>query len=376
MLQMLRLAHNRLHGVPMAFGTLNKLDVLDLARNEIRELTMCLFALQRARINVYENPLSDVWLVRIYRVMTRPNYTGSPLFTGVFATPEQIFFPKRLEDTVVFWLKLFHLHFPQEQMMVSPEHLDPSDPIFNETYKGLLNARLGIDIFRHFLRAMCSTKAFCSCPASERSFIYKVHRMIEGSTKNPNFKKEMLERMDYAVSRGEEAISASMHAIDVLWVIHMEIEKLSTPEEKKRALAELLIGFRRVELLHACALRRAAELGILNGINASLYYQVVLKERLHLPLSVPSEDHPIAPSGLTQAMLEEDAQHVMDATSDKEQLVDILMNHDAWQRKMRTKNLRTKTIQWLDEHMHELRDPVIDQHPAKRQKLSKEEEDA
>ncbi|HEX4840017.1 MAG TPA: NEL-type E3 ubiquitin ligase domain-containing protein [Rhabdochlamydiaceae bacterium] len=258
------------------------------------------------------------------------NRTINAILANVQAVSARSQAPSRedsLEDTILFWLTQFKETFPEanrNQADRFPAHA--GDRACLAFYSSLLTheEKGKLD---EFLNRVKGTEDYKRGGASRQKVILDAVSMLQEAATQEKFREALFPILDDATSTCGDRVTLARNTIN------MQMCLSRADERSDDELAELLIGLNRVELLDGYAKGRIEALNLGDAIETYLFYQVKLKEMLNLPVAADGMLHAGA-SGITPAMLEEDAMKVLSRTTSSSDVCNILVNSSEWQKRM------------------------------------------
>ena len=163
--------------------------------------------------------------------------------------------------------------------------------------------------------------------ASRQKVILDAVNMLQEAATQEKFREALFPILDDATSTCGDRVTLARNTIK------MQMHLSRADDRNDGELAELVIGLKRVELLDGYAKERIEALNLGDAIETYLFYQVKLKDKLKLPVSADGMLY-AEMSGITPAMLEEDAMKVLNRTTSSNDVHNILINSPEWQKRM------------------------------------------
>lgn len=340
-LAFLDLSDNRLEALPSSIVQLPHLLLINCRRNKLTHLPLSIIAIPKnCWIRTAGNPLADENAFLLTYALSRRG-SLAPRIEDLLPSREVQLETNDLEQLLAEWAMFFAGAFPKNEYAAlwdaraqhRPHTTDPSDPAFGAFYRPLLeieNAQ-DRDNLAKFLRGIRGTKRRLPIEDFRQlstlpNVILKIDRMLEGAAINDVFREKMLATVHEAIDGCHDRYTWGLNHIEILWHVHCD------PEIQKSdvALAQMLIGSKRLNVLDEYAKSRANAIGQVDPLELVLYEQLQLKNRLALPLSTMGMLYDGEPKQhITQEMLEQDAESVLEQTSTVDQIVDCLADPEA-----------------------------------------------
>lgn len=362
------LEKNQLTALPEEFAQLAAMNTLYLDNNHFASLPSFLAHMPLQRISVRGNPLTPVGVQLLLAELNNPTVAASAVRATLRSQIRAIIGSEAFKiiagqynaapHAIAYWLTLMQAMYPKEShpelYLHFPETTDPASESFRAFYDSLITHAEQDDL-RIFLRRLVEMRDFRNA-AMRPMVVLKVYRMLEGSVRSEEFRSEMFSHIAQALGECGDRIAWGFNEIELQWHIYFGTEGR---EDRDVALAEILVGNKRNQVLTECALERARTMHLGDEIEIVVYYQRQLKKILSLPLTMHNMLYASMATGtaaqpiITAQMLGEDACKVISLTASANQVIDILSEHRVWQEKMRKEHPEA-----FDKSVEELQDWV------------------
>ena len=239
------------------------------------------------------------------------------------------FATKSLEESMIFWLREFQRVYPSRCQ--DPSHYPSADSSKEReclTNYHQLISHADKEKLHAFLDRLKSIKDYKDGGDKRNNVILRVGQMLERGASNAVFCCNLFTILEDALSTCGDRITLAFNDIEIQW----HLSQSNSLSDRK--FIELLVGLKRIDILKAIAAKRVEELKLGDAIEVHLYYQVNLKDALHLPLSTSEMLYPAMAAAISDELLLNDRNEVLQATLSSEQIVAILMEYEPWKKKM------------------------------------------
>jgi Leucine-rich repeat (LRR) protein len=371
-LKILDLSLNSLTAVPPSILQCNQLEKLNLSHNNIRELTAeeCFppslkridlkgnllrilpgWLLARpitCDINIEDNPVEVETIalmqqsILIVREATGRQF-GATLRTShvresfellaenVLAQRNQAQLSVNVDELILNWLNEFQQEYPQfcenkaERFPTGSGEQQPCLVFYNPLRTHPKSQELGL-----FLHGLKATADYKEGGNSRKVLIYHTFELLEEAALNPKFCVELFDVLYKASARCHDRETFVFNRVHVLIRLYRSGAQTDTE------LIQLLIGCKRIELLHKCADERIDQFAKTDLLEVYLYYECNLKNSLKLPLSTQGMIYKET-GKVPDEILQEDANQVIEKTKTLDDICQLLLEQPVWLRRMEEK---------------------------------------
>ncbi|HEX2579684.1 MAG TPA: NEL-type E3 ubiquitin ligase domain-containing protein [Rhabdochlamydiaceae bacterium] len=328
----LELKGNRLATLPAELGDLINLRSANFGYNQLTTIPDSLAALPwNCLIHFEGNPLSAeairAFENRIDAVSAEDANLGPQRVIFARTRAQVVNREETLEDAILFWLTKFKEAFPDaSQESADRFPAQAGDRACLAFYNSLLTHEEKGKL-HEFLNRLKKTKDYEAEGASRQKVIVDAVYMLQEAATQVKFREALFPILDDATSTCGDRVTLARNTIK------MQICLSRADERSDAELAELVIGLKRMELLDGYAKERIDALNLGDAIETYLYYQVKLKDKLKLPIAADGMLY-AEMSGITPAMLKEDAGKILNQTTSAQDVYNILINSTEWQKRM------------------------------------------
>lgn len=322
-LRELFLTENRLQTIPDSINRLTQLRRLYFENNAINRIPSVLATLPNLiQLRMEANRLSSQAIVEFQDILGRqpPRQNGTSL-NPIFSVYEE-----RLVDNATP-LETFRFWLSERQKLTQPVSgtpdrypSGPEDQSFFERYAVLFDDESnGHDCgakLVEFLKRLKGTADYKE-ERTRGNVIVRVDQMLQDACGNKQFRDQMFTAIHSALTTCDDKVQYAFNDIEIYWKL------FCGPPLSDVEFAKLLIGVRRLKLVNEFAKHQIATRGLGDHVEVYLGYQLALRERLSLPLSMEGILYPDM-SGATPDLLNTAENLVLFQTWYLEQVVDLL----------------------------------------------------
>jgi Leucine-rich repeat (LRR) protein len=325
---------NQIQTLPHEIGELAQLTRLLVSRNQLQSLPSELARLPRGCIFNAENNRLTLAVVQTFQAQIAQQFAQNPdlgpaFQFSIFNANPVLNQNSPLENVISFWLNRADESIWKE---IPKEMLSNESPIQlkrNALYQPLFTKLTSHDQenLRKFLIRLQNTSDFKD-PKTRQNIILRAIQMLHGACTHEEFQQKLMAIIDVALSDCNDRVAYYFNQVELQWQLYC-----SSGAADPAKLARLLIGARRLDILHKIAEEKIKAKGLRDGIEVHLYFQVRLNDELKLPVSTQGMLY-AGMSRISDGELVEAKNYVLAQTSSSEQFVEILTSSEHWEQRM------------------------------------------
>ena len=331
-LRILDIGNNGLQVLPAEIGQL-KINYLNICSNQLQALPSCLARLpSSSEIHADDNRLSHE-AVQAFQFQIAHQREINPDLgpTLIFSIHDHTTLSDQssLKEIVTFWVTQLQSNFSGENLNChefSQEMFDCKNFAENPFYQTLRDLNVEQENYlKDFLIRLKKTDDFTH-PSTCQPLIINIAQMLQGICTSQPFKEKCFFLLEDALSTCGDRVA---NAFNMIYLQRELICGTATLSIEK--LASLLIGARRIDIVEGIARELIKERHLGDAIETILFFKVKLKEDLTLPVATKGMLYP-AMSGITPEDLEAARVIVLNKTTSKEQVLEILLALEEWRK--------------------------------------------